>query len=39
MREVLLEELPEKLNSQEYYKNVESLSLSKGNFILLEYIE
>ncbi|CAK78433.1 unnamed protein product (macronuclear) [Paramecium tetraurelia] len=38
-REILLEESTEKQNSHEYYKQVENLSLSKGNFILMEYIE
>ncbi|CAD8107723.1 unnamed protein product [Paramecium primaurelia] len=38
-RDILLEESTEKQNSHEYYKQVENLSLSKGNFILMEYIE
>ncbi|CAK63292.1 unnamed protein product (macronuclear) [Paramecium tetraurelia] len=38
-REVLLEESTEKQNSHEYYKQIDNLSLSKGNFILMEYIE
>lgn len=36
---LLLEQYPEKLNSQDCYKSLKKLSLVKDDFILFEYLE